>query len=128
MMEKLSLFCIGALGYGGIEYLYRGHTHWTMLVAGGLCLVGLHALNQRLFRLPLLVRAAAGAGLITAVELAFGLIFNRGLHMQVWDYSTQWGNLLGQICPLYSFFWFLLCIPIVYCLSPRPTRFFGLKQ
>lgn len=128
MMEKCSLFCIGALGYGALEYLYRGHTHWTMLLAGGLCLMGLYALNQRLFRLPLLVRAAAGSGLITAVELIFGLIFNRGLHMQVWDYSGYWGNLLGQICPLYSFFWFLLCIPVVYCLGPSQTRFFGLKH
>lgn len=117
MLEKLSLFCIGALGYGAIEYLYRGHTHWTMLLAGGLCLIGLYSLNLHFAGLPLVLRCVLGAGLITGIELLFGLFFNRGLHMAIWDYSDHWGNFAGQICPFYSFVWFLLCVPILKCLS-----------
>ena len=61
MIEKSALFCLGALGYGCIELAARGYTHWTMVVLGGLCLAGLYRLDLALARLPLLVRAAAGA-------------------------------------------------------------------
>ena len=33
------LFSFGALGYGLIEILWRGHTHPSMLTAGGICFV-----------------------------------------------------------------------------------------
>lgn len=111
------MFFLGALGYGGIEILVRGYTHWTMLLAGGLCLLGLQALDGRLRTLPFLVRCAAGALFITGVELCFGLVCNRAMHWAVWDYSAYWGNLWGQICPLFTFFWFLLCIPVFWALQ-----------
>lgn len=117
MVGKLALFCFGALGYGAIEVSFRGHTHWTMLVAGGVCLLLLEQVNLHLAAWPLLVRCGIGALTITGVELAFGLVCNRALHWGVWDYSNQWGNLLGQVCPLYTFLWFLLCIPILGCFS-----------
>ena len=113
-LDHASLFCAGALGYGGIEVLVRGHTHWTMLLAGGFCLTGLEALDRRLSHRPFLLRCAAGAALITAIELASGLVCNRLLHWAVWDYSAHWGNLWGQICPLFSLYWFLLCIPVFW--------------
>ena len=42
---------------------------------------------------------------LTLVEFIAGLIFIKGLHIKLWDYSHQWGNIMGIICPLYSFFW-----------------------
>jgi len=45
----------------------------------------------------------AGAGIITMVELAAGLLFNRDY--RVWDYRDQPGNWLGQICPVFSLLW-----------------------
>ena len=80
-------------------------------------MLALWALNERLARWPLLARCAAGALVITGVELAFGLVCNLLLGWRVWDYSLLWGNLWGQICPLYSSLWFLLCIPIFGSLS-----------
>ena len=113
MCEWIILFFVGALGYGEIEVIYRGSTHWTMLLEGGICLLILRSLDYCLpKRIPLLCRCAAGAGCITAVELTFGIVFNRLLQLSVWDYSNQWGNLWGQICPRYSFYWFLLCLPV----------------
>ena len=38
-------------------------------------------------------------------QLATGLLLNRLLGLQVWDYAGQPGNLLGQICPAYSLLW-----------------------
>ena len=35
--ELLSVFSIGAAGYSLLEILWRGNTHWTMTLAGGIC-------------------------------------------------------------------------------------------
>lgn len=48
------------------------------------------------------------AMLVTALELVAGLVLNVWLGLGIWDYSSMPGNLLGQICPQYSFAWFLL--------------------
>lgn len=110
--RALMLFSIGSLGYGMVEILFRGWTHWTMLLTGGACFSGLYALNRRMRRAPLLLRCLAGAGLITAAEYAVGMLVNRKWHMNVWDYSSLRGNVRGQICPLFSAMWFFLCIPV----------------
>ena len=64
----------------------------------------LGSLNKRLCRLPQAVRAAAGAGTITAVELVTGLLVNR--RHRVWDYRNIPLNLYGQICLPFSLLWY----------------------
>ena len=98
-----------------------------MLCAGGLCLLALQALNRRLAGRPLALRCLAGAGFITGFELAVGLLCNRLLGWCVWDYSAQWGNLWGQVCPRFSAYWYLLCLALLPLLDradlrPRPGR------
>lgn len=44
--------------------------------------------------------------LMTLIELFVGLIFIRGMHIKLWDYSNRWGNFKGVICPLFSLIWF----------------------
>lgn len=58
---------------------------------------------------PLFKKCLLGAVLITAVEFIFGIIFNTGLNMNVWNYESMPFNLMGQICLPYSILWFLLC-------------------
>ncbi len=99
MIERSALFCLGALGYGCIELAWRGRTHWTMLLAGGLCMLALWALNERLGRWPLLARCAAGALVITGVELAFGVVCNLALGWRVWDYSRSGATSGARIFP-----------------------------
>lgn len=122
---KLVIFSIGACGYGLIEILWRGHTHWSMLIAGGLSFSGLSAIAQKMKRTALIVKAIMGGFLITALEYIFGIIFNVFLNKKVWDYSNMPLNLHGQICALYSFFWIilsLLFIPLAGVLSARLQR------
>lgn len=45
---------------------------------------------------------------MTAIEYIAGIIFIKGMKVKLWDYSDQWGNFQGIICPLYSFFWCVL--------------------
>ena len=74
-----------------------------MFAAGGICFLLLGELDRRLPRLSLPTRAAMGAGVVTAVELAVGLLANRD--HSVWDYRTLPLNFLGQICLPYSLLW-----------------------
>jgi len=100
------VFGIGAFGHGGIEILYRGHTHPTMLFAGGIALLSLFEISKH--NIPLSIKAILGGGIITAVEFSFGCVFNLGLGMKIWDYSDKPYNIFGQVCPSFFFTWVLL--------------------
>ena len=65
------------------------------------------------WELPLWAQAVLGGLAITAGELATGAVLNLWLGLGIWDYSDQWGNLLGQICPLYAALWCLLAGPVI---------------
>ncbi len=108
--EKLICFSTGFAGYPLLEMLWRGHTHWSMALAGGLVLLLLYpSCTAKRVRFICLKTALC----ITAVELLFGILFNLILGQKVWDYSDRRWNLWGQICLPYSFLWFLLGIPIL---------------
>lgn len=103
------LFLLGAVGYPLIELLWRGRTHWTMSLAGGLAMVLLLQISRTALPLPLMW--VAGALAITAVELAIGYVVNVRLGWAVWDYSALPLNLMGQICLPFTAVWLLLSIP-----------------
>ena len=120
-------FMLGGVGYGLIELIWRGRTHISMVITGGVCLLAVCIVNEKLRKKSIFLCAATGAAAITAAELAVGIVVNIWLGLAVWDYSGIPGNILGQICPLYSFFWFLLCIPICF-LQKISTEQIPLKQ
>lgn len=110
-MKYAILYSVGALSYGAIELLFRGRTHWTMLLAGGGCLVLIYLLDrmhQSLWKTCLM-----GGAVITAVEFVTGIIVNILLGWDVWSYGQMPYNLLGQICPLFTVFWVGLSLPAV---------------
>lgn len=110
--ENLTVLSLGGIGYGLIELCWRGHTHWTMVATGGVCLLLLYHMNRLWRREYLVFRCIKGAILITCLELAVGVVVNLICRWNVWDYSNSPGNLLGQICPLYFLLWYFLCYPI----------------
>lgn len=112
-MEQAVIFVFGAINYMAIEILWRGYTHWTMAVAGGLCALFIYVLNMEFPHMGLIHKSFASAVIITCIELVTGIIVNLILKWDVWDYSERAFNFLGQICPMYFVFWFLLCIPVV---------------
>jgi uncharacterized membrane protein len=98
-------FIIGAVGYAAIETIWRGHTHWSMMIAGGLCFILFSLVAQKLRNKGLFIKAAVCALGVTLIEFSFGVIFNLWLKMNVWDYSNMKFNLLGQICPMFTVLW-----------------------
>lgn len=108
--EYSLIYLVGGVLYCMIEILWRGSTHWTMGVTGGLCFLLLHRINQ-FQKINFFEKCLVGALVITAIEFSVGCLVNLTLHWNVWDYSGYAANLLGQACLFYTCLWFLLCIP-----------------
>ena len=129
-MTTLKKWAVLALT-GGIIYVLselfgRGYTDWTMVVLGGICVVAVGLLNEVIpWEMPLVAQMLCGCIIITVLEFATGYIVNIRLGWAVWDYSDRWGNLLGQICPLYSFYWFLLTAVAIVLDDYLRYKWFG---
>ena len=121
--KQAVLFYLGGCAYMGLELLWRGRSHGSMFIAGGTCFLLIGQLNQVRPRLPLPLRAAVGAGIVTMVELGMGLLCNR--NFEVWDYRERAGNFLGQICPAFTVLWIpvsLMALGLHMLLSRRMDR------
>ena len=113
MLEFSAVFLYGAAIYGTIEMLSRGWTHWSMLLAGGICMSIMYRIaNRTPYRLW--QKWVLSAGVITTVEFLLGVIFNLYLNWHIWDYSTRSYNLMGQICPAYTAMWLGLSVPGIW--------------
>lgn len=113
--RDLILAYLGGMLYVGVELLWRGWSHPSMFVLGGVCFLLLGALNEHpaTAGLPLAVQAVLGAAIVTALELLTGLLVNGLLHMNVWDYSALPLNFRGQICLLFSLLWVPLSLAAI---------------
>ena len=110
LLKVLLLFMIGAAGYGSIEIIWRGWTHWSMMIAGGLCFLLFSFVAERMRGRHILIKAAVCALGVTVIEFIFGVIFNLILNMNVWDYSHIPFNILGQVCPIFALLWMGIAI------------------
>ena len=104
--KYLFLADVGGVFYVLIELAWRGWSHWTMFVLGGLCFIYLGLINEILnWNMPLYKQVVIGAVGITALEFLTGCIVNIWLGWNIWDYSDMPCNVLGQICPQYMLLW-----------------------
>ena len=108
-LEFSTVFLIGGVLYSMLEILWRGYTHWSMTVTGGVCFLVLYGLHVYGRRIPFVLRCLIGAAAITAAEFTAGCVVNLWLGWYVWDYSGAPMNVLGQICPAFSLLWLGLC-------------------
>ena len=88
---RFIVFLTGAAGYSMIEYLYTEEFKDT----------------------PTLTKAAVGALIFTGFEFAVGIVVNVWFGWDVWNYSRQIGNVMGQICPKYTLAWFIICLTLL---------------
>ena len=112
--ELSNIFIIGGILYGLIEIIFRGYTHWSMVITGGLCFLVFYVLNITLPTDSLLLRCIVSVVVITTLEFYTGYIVNILLKWDVWDYSNLAYNLKGQICLTFSAIWFLFGIPMTF--------------
>lgn len=111
MMKHVILFTIGGSIYYGIECIYRGYSHWTMAILGGICFVLIGGINEYIsWDTPLWKQGLIGSAIITSLEFITGCIVNLWLGWNVWDYSDTPFNILGQICIPFSIIWFFISL------------------
>lgn len=101
----------GAITYLLIEICWRGYTHWTMGILGGIVIVLVGLINEVTKKdLPLIIQAPMASIIITLVEYWAGYILNIQLGMNIWDYSDLPLNVDGQVCLYFSLLWMVLGI------------------
>lgn len=120
-MANLIVFLIGGTAYNILEYLWRGYSHWTMTIDGGLCLLGIVAICTGT-NINYIGKVLASAMLITAIEFVSGIIINKIFQLNVWDYSAMPYNILGQVCLGYTLLWTVLCVPLVAVITPIANK------
>lgn len=105
-LKYVFLFVTGELLYNILEMLFRGWSHWTMFILGGVCFICLGLINEIIpWEMLLWQQVLIGAGIITGLEFATGCMVNLWFGWGVWDYSQMPGNILGQVCPQFFALW-----------------------
>lgn len=118
--NNLILWLTGGIAYFYMEIAFRGYSHFSMLICGGLCFVTVGYAGRRILgkckriitALPLVM--LVGMMIITFYEFVTGILVNVVLGWNVWDYSGFRYNLMGQICLVYSMLWSLLSLLCLY--------------
>lgn len=131
------LFFVGSIAGWILELVFRNTVHkserwinpgfctgpYVPLYGFGLCALFLLALLEELNFTsdPVwnkIILFAAMAVSMTLIEYAAGVFCLKVLHVRLWDYSDQWGNIQGIICPLFSLFWALLGAMYYFLVHP----------
>lgn len=55
---------------------------------------------------------------MTVIEYVAGIVFIKGMNVKLWDYSGEWGNIQGIICPKFSFYWTVLAVIFYFGINP----------
>lgn len=121
------LFFIGSVFGWVLELVYRNTVHkhdrwinpgfctgpYVPLYGFGLCILFLLATveEKHLIPSPLwnkVVTIGLMAIAMTLIEYIAGVICLKLWKVRLWDYSDQWGNIQGLICPAFSLIWGLV--------------------
>lgn len=109
------LFLMGGMLYYAIEIAYKGDSHVSMFIVGGISFIIIGGLNNYFdYNMPLIKQMLISSVVITALEFFCGCIVNIWLGLNVWDYSALPFNLLGQICLPFMFIWFFLSLAGIF--------------
>lgn len=113
-LRYLLALLIGSVGYPLAELCWRGRTHWSMALLGGMCLCGILYVSECTEGvLDLFSRALLCSIIISETEFIFGVMFNLIAGLGIWDYTEKPLNLLGQVCAEYSLLWLSLSMPAI---------------
>lgn len=107
--QEAVIFYLGGMFYLGVELLWRQWTHGSMFLLGAACFYLVGNLDRERRDMPVLLQMIFGTMIVTVLEFFTGVIVNRMLLLNVWDYSHLPYNLFGQVCVNFSLLWFPLC-------------------
>lgn len=106
LVKYLVLFLIGGYIYYTIEILFRGYSHWTMMILGSVCFILMGVWNEIWsWEVPLWKQMLLGGFTTTLLEFITGCIVNLWLGWNIWNYSSIPLNILGQISLPFTLIW-----------------------
>lgn len=136
-LRQIILFLSGFCIYITIEVCFRGFSYPVMGLCGGILLLMLDQLNERIsWNLDLLLQGILGSVMVTAAELIVGELWKWMNWPPMWDYTDMPFNFDGVICLPFSLAWIgvsILGVIIadainyyVFCRLPIPSyKLFG---
>lgn len=105
------LFYVGFTTYITIEVLFKNYSYALMGITGAICFLIFDKINELIpWNLDLFIQGCIGSIVVTLFELIIGLGLQYLNVSPMWDYTSQWMNYKGVICPLFSFLWIWLAI------------------
>ncbi len=134
------LFFIGSVAGWVLELFYRhfspaNRDHkwinpgfctgpYVPLYGCGLCLLYLIASMESLdsisgLRYKKVILFVLMAVMMTVIEYIAGIFLLKAANVRLWDYSGEWGNVNGLICPKFSFYWAVISAFYYFVLHPR---------
>lgn len=122
--RDMVIMALGGGAYVLVELWWRGRSHVSMFLLGGLCFWLIGRLDRRA-PMPVAVQACLGACVVTGLELLTGLVVNCWLGLGVWDYSSLPMNFQGQICLYYFVLWIPLSAGAVFLEDAARRVLFG---
>lgn len=112
--KTLVLFLFGFITYMLIELMYRQYTYFLMGVVGGIAVLLIDKINNKIsWDVDILLQGTIGSLIITFFEYAIGELFLNGVLPVMWDYSNVFLNYKGIICLPFSLAWIVLSIVAV---------------
>lgn len=111
LTKNFLLFYIGFTTYITMEVLFRGYSFPLMGLCGGIAIVILDKINDRIsWDMDVIIQGLLGSLLITLFELIVGEISLHGYLPAMWDYSNLPFNYRGIICFPFSVLWIFVSI------------------
>jgi uncharacterized membrane protein len=116
-------FLVGLIGGFILEFIYRSITlkkvilpkfiNYQMYGLTSIFLFFVYFLN-----ISLVVKLILIFVFPTIVEFVTGYLYLKIKGIYLWDYSKEFLNFKGIICPLFSIFWFIISIIYYYLVIP----------
>ncbi len=110
-IKTVNLWLWGGFVYYIIEILFRGFSHPSMFIVGRVCFLLVGGVNNFFsWEMGFVRQAVIGGVTVTVVEFVGGLIINKWLGLNVWDYSDLPLNVMGQVSLPFTFAWMALAV------------------
>ena len=124
--KYLILFIIGGAVYFSVEIMWRGYSHYSMFILGGIVYIYAGLQNEYIsWDYPLWRQVLRVDIFVIAAEFITGCIVNLWLGLNVWDYSSLPLNVLGQSCPQFALLFLPLCLIAIVLDDYVRYWFFG---
>lgn len=125
-LKYLFLAVFGGGLYYFIELTWRGKSHWTMFVLGGIVFVYAGIQNEYTeWDTPFIKQLFHTECFTLLAEFLTGCVVNLWLKWDVWDYSNLPGNLLGQTSWQFALLFLPLCAVAIVLDDYLRYWFFG---